>query len=138
MFNYSLVENFKMIPILIYLVMWVCFVLGNWISVKLLNPEHKDWGRIFMGSLLLLCLHIFFSILCAWKEVLPFMYYSPIIGVIGMVVAWFFVSKYLYGHTWIKAIVAMIMPLLIAAAVFAIVYFAAPDFLKTYTAVRFM
>lgn len=138
MFNYSLVENFKMIPVLIYLVMWVCFVLGNWISVKLLNPEHKDWGRIFMGSLLLLCIHIFFSILCAWKGALPFMYYAPYIGVIGMVIAWFFICKFLYGHSWLKAIVAMIMPFLVAAAVFAVIYFADPNFLKTYTAVRFM
>lgn len=138
MFNYSLVENFKMVPILIYLAMWICFLLGNWISVKLLNPEHKDWGRIFMGSLLLSCLHIFFSIMSAWKTVLPFMYYNPIIGIVCMVVVWLFICKYLYGYSWVKAIVGTLLPFVVAAAVFAVIYFADPEFLKKFTAVRFM
>ena len=138
MFNYNLldVKDFQIVLILFYLGLWLCFVLGNWISVKLLNPEHKDWGRIFMGSLLLFCTHIFFSIMTAWRSVFKFMFHNPIIGVIGFFVSWFFICKYLYGHNWFKAIIAALVPIIVAAAACAIFYFIAPEFFMKITVLR--
>lgn len=138
MFNYNLVDQLHWTLVLFYACIWLCFVFGNWISAKFLNPEHKDWGRIFMGALLLLGIHIFFSILSAWKSVLPFMYRNPIIGVIAMFVSWFFVCKYLYGHSWFKTIIAALLPLIVAAAAIAIFYFVAPETLMSWTSLRLM
>jgi hypothetical protein len=131
-----MVDLIKWTALAIYLVMWLCFVFGNWISVKLLDPEHKDLGRIFMGALLLASLHIFFSILTAWKAVLPFMFKAPYIGVIGVIVSWFFICKFLYGYSWVKAIVATLLPIIVFGAVFAIVYFIAPTFIMDSTVLR--
>jgi hypothetical protein len=138
MFNYNLLadEKLQFFLIVFYLGVWLCFVLGNWIAGKLLNPEHKDLGRVFMGSLLLFCTHIFFSILTAWKSVFGFMFYNPIIGVIGFFVSWFFICKYLYGHSWLKAIVAALMPIIVAAAACAIFYLIAPETFMSLTVLR--
>jgi len=105
---------------LMYIVIFVCFMLGNWLSSKLMKPTYPGWGRILYGALLLLCTNIVFSLV---------FFQMPLLATIFTVVAWYFEVKFLCGYSWGKAIVGWLFPIAIAVIVILILWLIWPSWI---------
>ncbi len=109
--------------IILFIVIAFSFAIGNMISVKLLKPQFKNAGRIFYGALIWLCTNIVLALFLngfnLWVNILS-------------LVAFYFETKFLFDYDWGKAVVAVIIPLVVAVVIIGILWFAIPgNWVKT-------
>ncbi|MEZ4812397.1 MAG: hypothetical protein R2883_02745 [Caldisericia bacterium] len=128
--------------IILYVIIMFALTFGNYLSVKLLKPEHKDTGRIFYSSLIWFCTYITVAVftlaIYAWTNssiAISTVWAAPVPGMnlivsIITLIAIYFETKFLFGYDWIKAILAVIIPIVIAIVVIIILWYAIPGWVK--------
>jgi hypothetical protein len=125
--------------IILFIVIAFSFAIGNMISVKLLKPQFKNAGRIFYGALIWLCTNIMLTLIMFQIRPWAMDGISATIALIYIIiffvvnfVALYFETKFLFDYDWGKAVIAVIIPLVVATIIIGILWFAIPgDWVKT-------
>jgi len=134
MINFNLARFEDMFPgdsaawmwkaILVYFLIMIAFAIGNYVSTRALNSTYKDWGRVLFGGLIWFCTIIVLSLV---------FYQVPMVAVYFTVVAWYFEAKFLFDYTWVKALAGWLVPILVAAALVAFMFYVYPGAAWTQT-----
>ncbi len=126
-YNLAIFENAALFPgkagnwmfgaVVLFFVIMLAFAIGNYISVKLLKPTHRDLGRVFYLALIWFCTNIVLALFLRGQNLL--------VNILSLI-AFYFETKFLMDYKWGKAIIAVIIPIIVAIIIIGILWFAIP------------